>query len=155
MDFLNNHFFWGLGVGIVLGLIAIAFTLLRLWETKREVGRLRRHLSDKLELEADATGRLRKDLQELRQNNENLRMKVGSLNQLPDRRQQRELEIFARAERFMISSAPGFPAVWEEAKRNALSDLETEEAGKSLPKRVFNALMNRPKSQEETRNAQG
>lgn len=154
MDFLNNHFFWGLGAGIVLGLIAIAFTLLRLWETKREVARLRRHLSDKLELEADATGRLRKDLQELRQYNENLRMKVASLNQLPDRRQQRELEIFARAERFMISSAPGFPAVWEEAKRNAVSDLETEEAGKSLPKRVFNALMNRPKGQEETRNAQ-
>ena len=81
-------------------------------------------------------------------------MKVASLNQLPDRRQQRELEIYARAERFMVSSAPGFPAVWEEAKRNALTDLESEEAGKSLPKRVFNALMNRPKGQEEPRNAQ-
>jgi hypothetical protein len=154
MDFLNNHFFWGLGIGAALGLIGIIFTLLRLWETKGEVNRLRRHLSDKLELEADATGRLRKDLQELRENNEHLRMKVASLNQLPDRRQQRELEIYARAERFMVSSAPGFPAVWEEAKRNALTDLESEEAGKSLPKRVFNALMNRPKGQEEPRNAQ-
>jgi hypothetical protein len=87
---------------------------------------------------------LRLDLQELKQNNENLRIKVANLNQYPDKRLQRELEIYARAERFMVTSSPGFPAVWEEAKRSALSGLEQEETGKSLPKRVFNALLNRP-----------
>jgi hypothetical protein len=144
MDFLNNHFYWGLGIGIGIGLIAIIFGILRLWETKGEVKRLRRHLADKLELEADATSRLRQDLQELKQQNENLRIKVANLNQFPDKRLQRELEIFARAERFMVSSSPGFPAVWEEAKRSAIGDLEQEENGRSLPKRVFNALLNRP-----------
>jgi hypothetical protein len=44
----------------------------------------------------------------------------------------------------MVSSSPGFPAVWEEAKRNAVAGLEQEENGNSLPKRVFNALLNRP-----------
>ena len=44
----------------------------------------------------------------------------------------------------MVSSSPGFPAVWEEAKRNAVSGLEQEETGNSLPRRVFNALLNRP-----------
>ena len=144
MDFLNNHFYWGLGIGIGLGLIAIIFGIMRLWETKGEVRRLKRHLADKLELEADATSRLRQDLQELKQQNENLRIKVANLNQFPDKRLQRELEIFARAERFMVSSSPGFPAVWEEAKRSAIGDLEQEENGRSLPKRVFNALRNRP-----------
>jgi hypothetical protein len=99
-----------------------------------------------LELEADATGRLRQDLQELKQQNENLRVKVASLNQFPDKRLQRELEIYARAERYMVSSSPGFPAVWEEAKKSAIGDLEQEENGRSLPKRVFNALLNRPSS---------
>ena len=144
MDSLNNHFYWGLGIGIGLGLIAIIFGIMRLWETKGEVRRLKRHLADKLELEADATSRLRQDLMELKQQNENLRIKVANLNQFPDKRLQRELEIFARAERFMVSSSPGFPAVWEEAKRSAIGDLEQEENGKSLPKRVFNALRNRP-----------
>jgi hypothetical protein len=146
MDFLNDHFYWGLGIGVGLGLIAIVFGIMRLWETKGEVKRLKRHLADKLELEADATSRLRQDLQDLRQQNENLRIKVANLNQLPDKRLQRELEIYARAERFMVSSSPGFPAVWEEAKRSAIGDLEQEENGRSLPKRVFNALMNRPLS---------
>ena len=144
MDFLNHHFYLGLGVGAVLGLIVIVFALMRLWDTKGEVRRLKRHLADKLELEADATNRLRLDLQELKQQNENLRIKVANLNQYPDKRLQRELEIYARAERFMVSSSPGFPAVWEEAKRTAMTGLEQEETGKSLPKRVFNALLNRP-----------
>ena len=146
MDFLNNYFYWGLGIGVVLGLIGIGFTLMRLWDTKGEVRRLKRHLADKLELESEATNRLRLDLHELKQQNENLRIKIANLNQFPDKRLQRELEIFARAERFMVSSSPGFPAVWEEAKRSAVTDLEQEENGKSLPKRVFNALLNRPSS---------
>jgi hypothetical protein len=145
MNFLNNHHFYlGLCVGAAVGLMIIVFALMRLWDTKAEVKRLKRHLADKLELEADATNRLRLDLQELKQQNENLRIKVANLNQYPDKRLNRELEIYARAERFMVSSSPGFPAVWEEAKRTALNGLEQEETGKSLPKRVFNALLNRP-----------
>src|SRR6476620_8407959 len=144
MDFLNNHFYLGLSIGAVLGLLGIGFAVMRLMDTKGEVRRLKRHLSDKLELEAEATNRLRHDLQDLKQQNENLRVKVASLNQFPDKRLQRELEIYARAERYMVSSSPGFPAVWEEAKKGAIGDLEQEENGRSLPKRVFNALLNRP-----------
>lgn len=109
MEFLNNYFYWGLAIGVGLGLIAIIFGIMRLWEIKAEVKRLKRHLADKLELEADATSRLRQDLQDLKQQNENLRIKVANLNQFPDKRLQRELEIYARAERFMVSNSPGFP----------------------------------------------
>jgi hypothetical protein len=149
MDFTNDHFFWGLGVGLLLGLIGIALSMFRLWETRREVTRLRRHLADKLELEADATNRLKADLQNLRSQNENLRMKVASLSQLPDRKQQRDLEVYARAERYMVSQSPGFPAVWEQAKRAATGELEIEEQGQSLPRRVFNALLNRSAKVDE------
>jgi hypothetical protein len=149
MDFTHDHFFWGLGVGILLGIIGIVLTILRLWESRREVTRLRRHLADKLELEADATNRLKADLQNLRTQNENLRMKVSSLSQTPDRKQQRDLEVYARAERYMVSQSPGFPAVWEQAKQAASGELETEEQGHSLPRRVFNALLNRTSKTDE------
>jgi cell division protein FtsB len=150
MDFLQHHFVLGLGIGVVLGLIGIGFAMIRLFATKGEVIRLKRYLADKLELEAEATNRLRQDLQEMKQQNENLRIKVANLNQYPDKRIQRELEIYARAEKFMVSSSPGFPAVWEEAKRNALNGLEQEETGKSLPRRVFNALLNRPGAKDSS-----
>src|SRR6201997_3272502 len=149
MDFANDHFFWGLGVGILLGVIGIILAVIRLWEAHRELGRLRRHLADKLELEADATNRLKADLQNLKSQNENLRMKIASLGQLPDRKQQRDLEVYARAERYMVSQSPGFPAVWEQAKQAAVGELETEEQGHSLPRRVFNALLNRSSKSED------
>jgi hypothetical protein len=158
MDYWHNQFVWGLVLGVVLGLIGIGFLLVRLWEAMREVKRLKRHLADKLELEAEATGRLRQDLNELKTHNENLRIKVANLSQPPDKRLHRELEIYARAERFMVSSSPGFPAVWEEAKRNAVGELEHEEHGRSFPKRVFNALLNRParsNNSENVRDSQG
>jgi hypothetical protein len=155
MDFANDHFFWGLGVGILLGVIGIVLAIIRLWDARREVGRLRRHLSDKLELEADATNRLKADLQNMRSQNENLRMKVATLSQVPDRKQQRDLEVYARAERYMVSQSPGFPAVWEQAKRAAVGELETEEQGHSLPRRVFNALLNRsPRAEDRDREPQ-
>jgi len=155
MDFTHDHLYWGLGVGLFLGLIGIVLALLRLWETHREVGRLRRHLADKMELEADATNRLKADLQNLKSQNENLRMKVASLSQTPDRKQQRDLEVYARAERYMVSQSPGFPAVWEQAKQAAVGELETEEQGHSLPRRVFNALINRsPKAEDRERQTQ-
>ncbi len=150
MDLLHHHFVLGFVIGVVLGLIGIGLALIRLFATKGEVKRLKRHLADKLELESEATNRLRLDLQDIKQQNENLRIKVANLNQYPDKRIQRELEIYARAEKFMVTSSPGFPAVWEEAKRNALSGLEQEENGQSLPKRVFNALLNRPSTKSSS-----
>jgi hypothetical protein len=155
MDFTHDHLYWGLGIGLFLGLIGIVLALLRLWETRREVGRLRRHLADKMELEADATNRLKADLQNLKSQNENLRMKIATLGQMPDRKQQRDLEVYARAERYMVSQSPGFPAVWEQAKQAAVGELETEEQGHSLPRRVFNALINRsPKAEDRERQTQ-
>jgi hypothetical protein len=76
-------------------------------------------------------------------------MKVAGLSQLPDRKQQRDLEVYARAERYMVSQSPGFPAVWEQAKQTAVGELETEEQGQSLPRRVFNKLLNRPIKTED------
>jgi hypothetical protein len=150
MDVMHNQFVWGIGLGIVIGLVGIGILTLRLWESRREVKRLKRHLADKLELEADATNRLKTDLQQLKQQNENLRIKVASLGQVPDRKLQRDIEIYARAERYMVSRSPGFPAAWEEAKRNSVEEIENEENGQSLPRRVFNALINRPSKVEST-----
>ncbi len=49
----------------------------------------------------------------------------------------------------MVSQSPGFPAIWEQAKQVAVGELETEEQGHSLPRRVFNALLNRSAKSED------
>lgn len=124
-------------LGLYLGLIFTVLALLRGQRVGRELKRYQRHLSDKLELEGDAVKRLRAEHDATRKENENLRVKVAALNESPDRRVQRDLEVFARAEKRMLISAPGFAPAWENAKAAALSEMEDEEAGRSLPKRFF------------------
>ena len=132
-DILHHPFTWGL----TLGLVFAALALYRVLKLKLELKRFKRHLSDKLEIEAESMKKIRTEQEGLRRENENLRVKNASLNEQPDRKNQRDLEIFARAEKRMTVSVPGFAPAWENAKNAAVAEIEDEENGRNAPKRVF------------------
>jgi hypothetical protein len=140
---LVHPFTWGL----VLGLIFVALALYRIIALKGEMKRYKRHLSDKLEIEAEAARKKSAELDRLKKENENLRVKIAGLNEFPERRLERDLEIYARAEKRMLVNVPGFAGPWESAKQDALLELQGEESGQSLPKRVFARLF--PGSRDE------
>jgi hypothetical protein len=122
---------------------ASIFTILALYHllrVKGELARFRRHLSDKLEIEADSMKKMKAEMETFRKENESLRVKVNALNELPERKIQRDLEIYARAEKRMLLNVPGFAPAWETAKSEAHNDLSEEEAGKSQSKRLFSRL---------------
>lgn len=135
-DLLTREFAWGFYLGLIFLLIA-AYNYLRL---KGEFSRYRRHLSDKLEIEADAAKKTRGELEMLRKENESLRVKINALNEMPDRKAQRDLEIYARAEKRMLVGVPGFAPAWESAKNDSHQEMIEEEAGRSAPKRIFARL---------------
>jgi len=141
---LLSHFTWGLA----LGLIFLGLALYRIVRLKGEIKRYKRHLSDKLEIEADANQKTRSEVERLKKENENLRVKVASLNDASDRRLERDLEIYARAEKRMMVGVPGFAGPWENAKHDALVEIQGEEAGQSLPKRVFARLFPGPREEK-------
>ena len=144
-DILLHPFTLGLALGLVFAALALYQTL----RVKLEMKRYKRHLSDKLEIEADSMKRVRGEQESLRKENENLRVKIAALNELPDRKVQRELEIFARAEKRMVVSAPGFAGAWEGAKSDAAMEMAEEENGHSLPKRVFTKFFGTPRREEK------
>lgn len=127
--------------GFLLGVIFLAISLYNHWQTKREFGRYRRHLSDKLELDSKQLQEGNKERARLASENENLRMQVTRLNERGDNKMQRELEILARAEKQMVITAPGFAPAWEMAKSQALSALEGEEKGLSFPQKMYRKLI--------------
>ncbi len=135
-ELLTREFAWGFYLGCVFLVIA-TYNYLRL---KGEMSRFRRHLSDKLEIEAETMKKLKSEQETLRKENETLRVKVNALNELPDRKNQRDLEVFARAEKRMLLNVPGFAPAWETAKTEAHGELAEEEAGRSAPKRIFARL---------------
>ena len=127
-------------LGLELGLFLVALALWRVVRVKMEFGRFKQHLSDRIELEAGAAGKVKRELEDLRRENEQLRIRVAAFNAMPEGRLQQDLEVYARAEKRMMVNVPGFAPAWENAKAAAQAELEDENAGKSLPKRVFNRL---------------
>ncbi len=132
-EFLLHPFALGFYVGALLFLVCY-YHLFRL---KLEHRRYRRMLSDKMDLEASAVSKQKAELDALRKENENLRVKVQGLNMQPEQKLSRDLEIFARAEKKMTVAAPGFAGSWEQAKQAAHQELAEEEAGRSAPRKFF------------------
>ena len=132
-DFLLDRFTLGLG----LGLIFAGFAWWKVFSLKLELRRFKLHLSDRLEIEADHHKRGKADLEGLKKENEQLRIRISEYNFAPEWKAHRELEIYARAEKRMLINAPGFAPAWETAKSAAHGEMREEEAGRSLPKRVF------------------
>ena len=127
-------------LGFYLGSVFTVIALYNYLRLKGELTRFRRHLSDKLEIEAETMKKLKQEQETLRKENESLRVKVNALNDVPDRKVQRDLEIYARAERRMLINVPGFAPAWETAKAEAHAELVEEESGKSTPKKIFARL---------------
>jgi len=127
-------------LGLELGLFLVALALWRVMRLKMELGRFKRHLSDRIELEAGSANKLKRELDDLRRENEQMRIRVAGFNAMPEGRLQQDLEVFARAEKRMLINVPGFAPAWENAKAAAQAELTEEDAGRSLPKRVFSRL---------------
>jgi hypothetical protein len=143
-NILTSQFTWGLG----LGLVFLALALYRIIALKLEIKRYKRHLSDRLEIEAESVQKKGSELERLKKENENLRVKIAGLNDFPEHRLERDLEIYARAEKRMLVGVPGFAGPWENAKHDALIEIQGEEAGQSLPKRVFARLFPSPRDEK-------
>ena len=123
--------------------LATLFTIIAVYHLIRargELSRFRRHLSDRLEIESEAMRKMKHEVENLKKENESLRVKVNALNEQPERKLQRDLEIYARAEKRMLINVPGFAPAWETAKSEAHNELSEEEAGKAAPKRIFARL---------------
>jgi hypothetical protein len=127
-------------LGFYLGCVFLIIACYNYLRLKGEMSRFRRHLSDKLEIEAETMKKIKAEQENLRKENETLRVKVNALNEIPDRKLQRDLEVYARAEKRMLINAPGFAPAWETAKSDAHTELAEEEAGRQAPKRIFARL---------------
>jgi hypothetical protein len=140
VKFDSNLFLGQFALGFYLASVFTILALYHLLRLKGELARFRRHLSDRLEIEAESMRKMKTEVESLRKENETLRVKVNALNEQPERKLQRDLEIYARAEKRMLINVPGFAPAWETAKSEAHNELAEEEAGRSAPKRLFSRL---------------
>lgn len=134
---LTSKLFWGFLIGFAM--FAVAWW--HLVKAKLELKRLKNHLSDKLELEAEKLSEMKTEIGNLKNENENLRMKnVSNRSHSEKADLERNLEVYARAEKTMMINAPGFAPAWESAKDKAIEEMDAEEKGKNAPRKIFKKL---------------
>lgn len=133
---LSQPFVWGLG----LGLLIAGFGWKSAWTAKSalrseirrlntEKSRLQEHLNTHLTLTGDGQKKLQDELAVAREQCENLRGTVVTLQQKPGRPENRQWQIQERAVSHLREHAPGFAAAWEQSVRAAATEMEATENG--------------------------
>jgi hypothetical protein len=127
--FFGSTFAQGLTLGLVICIVVYVRGFLRRRELTKEVERLRTHLHTKLEIDSADNERRKNELNALRQERDNLRITVQSLNQKPGRKEIRQYFIYQTALDIMFEKAPGFAPAWQITLKEAEGLFEKSERG--------------------------
>jgi hypothetical protein len=125
----DNPFSKGLTLGIVFCLFVYFRGILRRYELKKEIDRLRNHLHTKLEIDAAENERRKGEMERLKQERDNLQITVQSLNHKPGRKEIRQYFIYQTALDIMFEKAPGFAPAWQITLKEAETLFEKSERG--------------------------
>ena len=135
-DIISERFTWGLIVGLVLLILSWKSNLKEKRYLKKEIKRLNQenaelqnHLGTQLKINAKGNEALQSQLDELREQNETLRVNIHTLQQKPGKTEMRKLEIMETAVSSMREQAPGFAAAWEKSMRDAEDHMHDAESG--------------------------
>jgi hypothetical protein len=141
MDFDATIFGSGLGVGLLVALFGWVNSLRTGSSTRKELETLKTHLQTQMSINAKGYDELRKEVERLKKENENLRISVSTLSNKPGRAEMKTLQIWDKAIRIMTVTSPGFASTWEMAVNEAKKDIEDTDTGmKALVRRVFPLL---------------
>ncbi|MEK0447069.1 MAG: hypothetical protein RLZZ399_2390 [Verrucomicrobiota bacterium] len=136
-DWLTHPF----ALGLYTGLLPALFLRFQLFLSRRDMVRSEKQQFAQLKTLTDAFQKLQTEVTATGADNENLRVKIQSLLQSPEKQKSRQLEVLLRAEQRLTVTAPGFAPAWQTAKNEALAQLEEEERGKNAPKQMFSQLV--------------
>lgn len=126
---ITNPFAKGLALGIIFSIIIFVRGFLRRRELSIEVSRLRNHLHTKLEIDSGENERRKNEISTLKQERDNLRITVQSLNQKPGRKEIRQYYIYQTALDMMFEKAPGFAPAWQITLKEAERVFDDSEKG--------------------------
>ena len=162
MEFLKEFFSQPFVLGLIVGLLptalawksALASKFLAKKERQKheqEVSELKAHLQTQLKINATGNDSLQKELEQLRSQNEILRINLAASQQKPGKAELRHLQITESAVRSMREQAPGFAQAWEKAIRDAEQVAEQQDSGlvKMMRRMIPSLGMGRGKAETE------
>lgn len=128
-----QNFLIGLGVGVVLAIVlVVAMSVKRHKEilaSTKETERLKRMLTDRMDLESDGLAKLKEQIEDLKKQNENLRITVNTYAQKPGRKEVSRLHVYQLAVDRLTINSPGFGAAWQAALKESEAEFQKTYVG--------------------------
>lgn len=122
-----------IAAALIAGLLVFMVMAVKLKNQKnqsdREVARYKQMLTDRMELESEGVTKLKKENEELRKANENLRITVQTYSQKPGRKELQRLNVYQTAVDRLIINSPGFGAAWQAALKESEEEFEKTYVG--------------------------
>lgn len=127
-----DHLWFGAS-GLALGLFAAVVVWATAWWRRRavkaEVQRLRDHLHTQMEITHEGNAQRSRLLDQLRLENENLRVTLKAWQQKPNRHELRTLQVYDLAVHRLLETTPGFSLAWEAALKEAEARMVDSDRG--------------------------
>ncbi|MEH0158590.1 hypothetical protein V6R21_31405 [Limibacter armeniacum] len=136
-NFSLEDFLIGLGIGLVLCLILYIQQMIKRDQLKKEIKDLKKHLHQKMELDAEAIDQRKKEMEMLKKENENLRISNQVLMQKPGRKEMITLQVYQKAIDSLSGSLIGFPPAWQKALQESQLEVKEIEEGKSFIRKIL------------------
>ncbi|ANQ47919.1 hypothetical protein MY04_0537 [Flammeovirga sp. MY04] len=135
--------FFGLLAGLAVALVVQVKGWFKQAYQNKEIKRLKSHLHDKMEIDAEAMSSKKGEIERLKRENENLRVTNKALMNKPGRQEMMTYHAFQIAIDKLNSNMMGFGPAWQDAFKEAKEDVKSIEEGeqsfmkKVLPKGLF------------------
>ena len=137
-EIIKSPFVWGLLLGLLIAGFILKNAIGSKIQLKREIRKLEKemhelqaHLNTQMKITATGNDSLSKEVDKLKEQNENLRVNLAALQSKPDKNEQRQFRMQEMAVSTMREQAPGFAGAWEKAMRQAEADMGAAESGLS------------------------
>ncbi|MDU9051193.1 MAG: hypothetical protein Q3M30_20350 [Candidatus Electrothrix sp. Rat3] len=122
-------FLFGLAIGLVLAVVFWVRSVIKARVLSAEIKKLRDHLHTKFEIESADNEHRKEQLNQLRQERDNLRNMIQVLNQKPSKQEMRQTQVYQKAIETMFEKSPGFAPAWQITLKEAEEEMRNAEKG--------------------------
>ena len=122
-------FLFGLAIGLVLAVVFWFRSLIKARVLNAEIKKLRDHLHTKFEIESADNERRKEQLDQVKQERDNLRNMIQVLNQKPTKQEVRQTQVYQKAIETMFEKSPGFAPAWQITLKEAEEEMRNAEKG--------------------------
>jgi len=133
MDYLQDLLKTPFSLGLLLGLASTLVVAASSWIKRRSLVKdnslLREHLHTHMTISAKGSQATLQELEQLKKQNENMRISLATLKNRPDKSELRTLYLYNKAIHLMYAKAPGFAPAWELIIAEAEIEMEKTSTG--------------------------